>query len=63
MSDWQPIDTAPRDRDILVCQKQNRIIKTARGVDEYGRWRTGCGPMCILVGATHWMPLPEPPIE
>ena len=58
---WRKIETAPKDRDILVCQKQNGIIRTARGVDEYGNWKTGYSPMSILVGVTHWMPLPDPP--
>lgn len=58
---WQPIETAPKDRDILVCQSRNGIISAARGVNEHGDWKTGIGPMDYLAEATHWMPLPEPP--
>lgn len=59
--EWQPIETAPKDRPILVCQKQNGIIKTAHNIDEYGNWKTGSGHMDFIVGVTHWMPLPPPP--
>lgn len=66
MSEWQPIETAPRDG--------TRVILGANGVSWYGYyldnsksrapwsgWRVpsmepdpGCQP-------THWQPLPDPP--
>ncbi|MBK3745889.1 hypothetical protein G3A39_42835 [Paraburkholderia aspalathi] len=52
---WQPIETAPKDKAILVYQAQNRIMATARDVDEYGNWKTG--------SVTHWTPLPTHPQE
>ena len=80
MSEWQPIETAPRDSSrILVAYK-----------NAYGEWRIHeawwklpyelapdiqcwwCfdGDVTLLdssihdgLGATHWMPLPEPPEE
>jgi hypothetical protein len=61
--EWQPIETAPKDRRILVCQSQNEIIATAQGTNNHGYWRTGAGPMDYIVGVTHWMPLPPPPVS
>lgn len=61
--EWLSIDTAPKDRYILVCQKQNGIIAIARGVDKYGNWKTGASPMDYIAAVTHWMPLPKPPSD
>jgi hypothetical protein len=59
--EWQPIETAPENETILVCQARNRIIRTARGKNEQGNWRTGADPMDYIAGVTHWQPLPAPP--
>jgi len=61
--EWQPIETAPKDREILVCQSQNSIVRIAKGKNEHGNWRTGSGPMDYIVAVTHWMPLPKPPVQ
>ena len=75
MSDWQPIETAPKEG--------TRILLTANGRVTIGFWATdavifegGEGPHWVefecedfyysrhLIDAdtpTHWMPLPEPP--
>jgi hypothetical protein len=75
MTDWQPIDTAPKDGTrVLIC--------TARGFVTDARWsESACfgGQERDRPGwqmhycdddpwyseatenATHWMPLPEPP--
>lgn len=71
MSEWRPIETAPRDgTPILVCYgpryDSNGFLPVAV------RWRTfhpnakgkeafrnSAG--CKVERATHWMPLPEPP--
>lgn len=58
---WQPIETAPGNETILVCQSQNGIICTARGKNKYGDWRTGTGPMDYIAAVTHWMPIPAQP--
>lgn len=69
MSDWQPIETAPKDgRHILVNDpfQLPRVVaaKWVEGegyalfvyADEVLQDICAEGPQC-----THWMPLPEPP--
>lgn len=70
MSEWQPIETAPRDGTrILVAYKSyaNRetTIETAffDKDDGGGQW-IGYFSNCLYAltnELTHWMPLPEPP--
>jgi len=54
MGEWQPIDTAPHDRDLLVYFPGAPIPSIRR----IGEWHTKLPPNWR---ATHWMPLPEPP--
>ena len=66
--DWQPIETAPLDKRILICAADGEVFMAWNGVpkDEEGPLE-----FCIEIGsggwddiykaATHWMPLPEPP--
>lgn len=69
MADWQPIETAPKDRRILgyglVGFQAEAGMATVRWGDHYKEWY--CDPnecseyspeKCAL---THWQPLPEPP--
>ena len=63
MSDWQPIETAPRDGMILLVWGEARDIDKGRWSVRYERWRIpslGLYPNDV----THWLPLPavpEPP--
>ena len=65
MSTWQPIETAPKDRLILICSKfESRLIievaiwtETKKRMGFSGFVAQFSGP----VEPTHWMPLPEPP--
>ncbi len=61
MSDWQQIETAPKDGEFLVMH-QGRI----RQVSLYGGPHSLSSTVIDAVAgrmwnATHWMPLPEPP--
>lgn len=58
---WQPIETAPKGKKILVCQSLNGIIALAHGVDRFGNWKTGPSAMDYIAEVTHWMPLPKTP--
>jgi hypothetical protein len=61
VDEWQPIETAPKDgKDILVFGEQLRRVAfwdEARG-GLWSRW-----PGREPIRATHWMPLPEPPLN
>lgn len=58
---WQPIETAPQDCDtyILVFTGYGCDVVSCHWHDDNGQpvWFNGD----VTVGATHWMPLPEPP--
>lgn len=71
MSEWHPIETAPKDgttiRLKVPAEGMNAgFEENARwrsGVDEdgpYGFWSYGFGWL-THVKPTHWMPLPDPP--
>jgi hypothetical protein len=70
MSDWQPIETAPKDGLHVVCGfEKNGKIRTSRAQFswlERGRWFShyadkGYGAYPIPFKPTHWKPLPSPP--
>ena len=64
MSEWKPIETAPKGRRaILVYRADNRCTHAAVWDDELKTWvHFGMGGVRMVGGeVTHWMPLPEPP--
>jgi len=59
-SQWQPIKTAPKDdKDIIVCNSLNGD----RAISSYEdtKYRRCFNHRNGFQGATHWMPLPQPP--
>jgi hypothetical protein len=66
MSDWQPMETAPKDgTDVLLAAQWD---KTGRWLQGIGRWNNGRYQENAVgwgwtwyAQPTHWMPLPDPP--
>lgn len=61
MSEWQPIETAPRDNErFLAWSKDNECFVVARIMR--GKLVNSWDHQSLQHHkATHWMPLPEPP--
>jgi hypothetical protein len=66
MMEWQPIETAPRDKRILVWSGQEiyaaHWVRNMITNDEawiVAQWGDECDQ--ALVKPTHWLPLPEAP--
>ena len=76
-SEWQPIETAPRDGTIFDawlcdCNESDRQFyctgETRRSAGWYwnnGKFRphVGLPGMTTFIQPTHWRPLPDPPTE
>lgn len=56
MSEWQPIETAPRDGTIILSFDTSAGIPIDLAHWLNGTWRDDGGE------PTHWMPLPSPPV-
>lgn len=69
MSEWQPIETAPKDgsRILCVCMHVAAGCEQFLGRMEVDHWdasRKGFGEFNKFYWpATHWQPLPKPPSE
>lgn len=65
-SDWQPIDTAPKDTEILVYTRPWGTI-VASFSEEFGEWVSRMQvPVSIKDDEelpTHWRALPDPPAD
>jgi hypothetical protein len=67
MMEWQPIETAPDETEVIVANQDwlsgNFHISTAWRHAESGKWwRPHSGPsLASNITPTHWMPLPAPP--
>lgn len=74
-SGWMPIETAPKDgTDVLLCGGEMGdtmsfevypLKRTVLGYWDGSLWNCGNSgghdEYYVLVGPTHWQPLPEPP--
>lgn len=73
MSKWQLIETAPKDKDVIVFDAHKSQVRVAFwGVDPsdgggewvFGRFFVEQKMNClIVVEPTHWMPIPLPPTK
>ena len=64
MSEWQPIETAPKGAAVLLAYKFG--LGSAIGhKDEAGMWHghEGSDWRDGLARFSHWMPLPDPPAD
>jgi hypothetical protein len=60
MSEWQPIESAPKDgTPVLLWTKEWGAVVGRH--DGYGIFGVSPPGEEMLGGATHWMPLPTPP--
>lgn len=71
MSEWRPIETAPKDGSALILfdpeteAPQMWVASWCEfegDPDGDGYWVDFSAALAEINGATHWMPLPEPPV-
>ena len=60
-SQWQPIESAPKDGSFFDVW--NSLLKTREANVWYCDGSFYVGSLRVATGATHWQPLPEPPKE
>lgn len=65
MSEWMPIETAPRDgTPILVYLEEPMLHSRVHAAVFHPKMKTiGCNFSFDCPAATHWKPQPEPPKE
>lgn len=71
MTDWKPIETAPKDRRIMIWDHGYALFARWSDECEHGEFVTGPGWQIFAtddgfysigtVSATHWAPEPAPP--
>ena len=63
MTDWQSIETAPREGHILIFEPPDVIyVVECQQLDgQPDWWIEACGERFENFHPTHWMPLPAPP--
>lgn len=66
MSDWQPIETAPKDWTHVLLAFGSSVAEGywLEGADLWLYANTSIDDeSCIIDDPTHWMPLPAPPVR
>lgn len=69
MSEWKPIESAPRDGTWMLAINaatnpgRQHVVYYSETLGDRFPWRTGDAPMSFIAGITHWQPLPLPPID
>jgi len=67
MSEWQPIETAPKETCVLVfAQGRQYVAEYCDGDADWWWYVTDNknGPYPLRGGSpTYWMPLPAPPVQ
>lgn len=65
---WQPIETAPKDTDVVAFFPDTRdgynVMIVHQFADDPGAWYQQDADLCpdaLDVEPTHWQPLPDPP--
>lgn len=65
MSNWQPIETAPKGKGRLLVGDMRRsppwVTVARRGAG--GWWCYGWNVLVCDKNLTHWCPIPDPPTE
>lgn len=64
MSEWQPIETAPKDGQVIDLWRGGKRIVEYKWVQltpDNGFFEPYGAGICVVRDATHWMPLPDPP--
>lgn len=57
--EWQPIETAPKDEDILCFMEPDEVRVMIFDTDDGEWWSVFEG--AIVGMPSHWMNIPEPP--
>lgn len=61
-SDWQPIETAPKDKWVLIWDPNAECVRVAMWEDSVADFvGANMDWYSDAIDASHWMPLPEPP--
>lgn len=63
MSEWKPIETAPKDESHILVS-DGKYVEKAYFDNELEKWIEawdGDVDFHDLIHPTHWMPLPKPP--
>ncbi len=68
MCEWQPIETAPKNTDVLVYvldgyEKMGVAMFHTYAYKDGGWWQWEHEYQVREIVPTHWMPLPDPPQE